>query len=301
MDDSNRDSQPRNRFRERTYETVPGPKPEAFERYAQDVTSAFATLLASGPDERSIQRFLEQNPCLVPGPRSLGTDPSAHSRDSLLISQPLLPGLRSRRPDFMWITYTSAAIHPTLIEIERPNKRLFTSRGVPSAKFTQARHQLTQWKAWFSRPENVQKFIGDYQIIPVPGGEDFEPRFILICGRREEFENRPDLARERAKLLDGRIDSLVSYDRLSPDANLHNAITVIATGSGRFRAIAIPPTFTLGPRNAERLSYVDGIEDILRDSQTIANDRKEFLLNRLQYWREWTRSRCGIFTSSDCE
>jgi Domain of unknown function (DUF4263) len=287
---------------DKTYELRPGPAPEAFQSYADRVASEFAVLLDSRPNEPTVQGFLEQNPCLVPGLRSLGIYPSAYPCYSMLISQPSLPGLRVRRPDFMWIAGTSVAVYPTLIEIESPIKRLFTARRSPTATFSQARHQLTQWKAWFTRPENVQKFISDYSVTKAPAGEAFEPRFILIYGRRAEFENDPELKRERACLLDGEVESLTSYDRLTPDPMLANVITVRATGSGRFRAIAAPPTFTLGPIDADCLPHIDGLSEVLRTTTSIPVERRQFLLERLPYWENWAQEgRRGMIASWDRE
>src|SRR5690242_5413617 len=102
---------------EKTYEIVSGPSPEPFDTYATRVASGFATLLESTPNEATVQEFLEANPCMVPGLHSLGILPGAFPRSALLISQPSLPGLRERVPDFMWISWSSIAIYPTLIEI----------------------------------------------------------------------------------------------------------------------------------------------------------------------------------------
>ena len=287
---------------EKTYELQAGPVPEAFQSYVDRVSSEFAVILDSSPEELTVQRFLEQNPCLVPGLRSLGIYPSAFPRHSMLISQPSLPGLRVRQPDFMWIARNSIATYPTLIEIERPGKKLFSVKRSPTADFTQARHQLTQWRAWFSRHENSQMFASDYILARDHRGTAFEPRFILVFGRRAEFENDPELTRERAYLLDGEIESLASYDRLTPDPTLANVITVRASGNGRFRAIAVPPTFTLGPLDADCLPLVDGLEEVIRTTASISAERRQFLISRLPYWRDWAQRRTrGIIRSGDHE
>ena len=286
----------------KTYELQQGPASESFQSYADRLASEFATLLSSSPEEPEVQRFLEKNSCLVPGLRSLGIYPSAFPRYSMLISQPSLPGLRVRLPDFMWIAHTSIAVYPTLIEIESPGKRLFSAKRSPTADFTQARHQLTQWKAWFSRPENVQTFVSDYILARDHRGVTFEPRFILVFGRRAEFENDPELTRERACLLESEVESLTSYDRLAPDPMLANVITVRATGSGRFRAIAVPPTFTLGPLDADCLPLVDGLEEVIRATASIPVERRQFLVDRLPYWQNWAQNgRRGIVASGDRE
>ena len=288
---------------QKTYELATGPEPESFEAYADRLAAQFTTLLTQEPDEPEVQHFLERHPCLVPGVRSLGLLPSGFAENSMLISQPTLPGLRSRRPDFLWIAKTSVGIYPTLIEIERPDKRVFTAKGVPTAEFNQARHQLAQWAAWFAQPENGQKFIAEYGITAPPAGTlVLNPKFILIYGRRAEFESDPALSRERSFLLNDSNESLVSYDRLAPDPMLHNAITVRAVGDGRFRVIAVCPTFSLGPADATRLSLVQDLETALDGTDSIAPERRAFLLQRLPYWRTWAKTRnAGIIASCDRE
>jgi hypothetical protein len=215
----------------------------------------------------------------------------------------MLPGLSSKVPDFLWIAYNSVGIYPTFIEIERPGKVIFNADGSPSAKFTQASHQLVQWKAWLAKPGNDLVFKGEYGVSNAPSGSgQLDPRFILVYGRRAELHAKPDLARERALLFDNSTDFLTSYDRLVPDRMLANAITVKPLGSGRFRAIAVPPTFTLGPIDAERLVFVDGLDEAIACAEGISNERKAFLRERLPYWRQWAANEPRAWvTSTDVE
>lgn len=286
---------------DQTYKIALGPAPEPFETYADRARSEFSALLGTDPDEKIVQRFFEHNPSLVPGLHSLGF-PGAFPRNYLLISQPVLPGLRARIPDLMWIAYTSVAIYPTLIEIERPGKRIFTAERVPYAEFSQARHQLAQWRAWFSKPENSQIFASEYSAAWLPARGIIKPRFVLLYGRRNEFYDDAELTRERSFLLDDAVEALVSYDRVAPDPVLHNAITVKATGNDRFRAIAVPPTFTLGPCDAERLSMIDELDSVIAATDSIASERRSFLLKRLPYWQAWARRGApGTISTSDYE
>lgn len=286
---------------DQTYEIASGPSPESFATYADRARAAFSALLATDPDEKLVQRFLEENPSFVPGLHSLGFA-GAFPRHYLLISQPVLPGLRTRVPDLMWIGHTSVAIYPTLIEIERPGKQVFTSERVPCAEFSQARHQLAQWQAWFSKPENVQVFIGEYGAAWKPARGVVKPRFVLIYGRRAEIQDDAELARERAHLLDDTSEALVSYDRIAPDRTLDNAITVRAKGNDRFRAIAIPPTFTLGPLDADRLPMIDDLDKVIAATDSISPERRSFLLSRLPYWQAWgKREERGMMSSGDVE
>jgi hypothetical protein len=277
---------------QRRFETVQGPPPEDFDAYAVRARLEYMVLLDQGADESCMQSFFERNPCFVPGVRGVGAYSSAFPAHSLLISQPRLSGLRERRPDFMWLAVNSVACHPILIEIERPTKAVFISGGRPSAQFSQARHQLTQWKAWFSSPANVQGFIDEYGLTSYSHliGR-IDPKFVLLYGRRSEVAGDPELARERSHLLDERDEFLVSYDRISIDAALSNAITVRIKPNGRFEALAVLPTFALGPSDAERLLLVDGLDEVIEQTGSISADRRAFLRSRLSYWVKWAQDR----------
>ncbi len=250
-----------------------------------------------------MQVFLEQNPCFVPGAWTPGA-PSGHSPlHTALISQPQLSGLRSRQPDFMWISTHSATWYPTLIEIESPTKLIFKGDAIPTHQFTQARNQLAQWRAWFSEPVNIQKFVSEYGIPEsYTKFRRMQPHFILIYGRRDEFENNEELSKQRAVIMSGPDEELISFDRLHPDLKLRNAIAVHATGFGRYRACAIMPTIEMGPVLADRLLHVDGLEDIVDADGRIPRARRDFLAKRIPYWRAWAATPVrGVVSTGDRE
>ncbi len=177
---------------ERTYKQVRGPKRTSFGEYAERAKREFKALLATDPDEPAVQQFLERNPSMVPGSRTPGS-PSGHWPFHLaLIARPPLHGFNGRVPDFMWLSTHSGAWYPAMIEIERPGKRVFTGAGIPSAEFNQARNQHKQWQVWLNEPANMSSFMVHYGI-----DSWFQQRlevgrhFILIYGRRSEFESSP--------------------------------------------------------------------------------------------------------------
>lgn len=291
-------------FSERTYEIVSSPPKPKDEEYISRALQEWKALLGSEPDEKSVQRFLERTPSFVPGGRTPG-NPSGHAPFPFaLISQPVLPGLRTKIPDFMWIAKHSMTWFPTLIEIERPSKRLFRANGTPTAEFTQAREQLNDWRTWFSKPENVQLFISAYGI---PGdfrsGRNMQLHMILVYGRRSEVENQPHLAEKRSGLLPGADEELMSFDRLAPEKELLlDALTVRAVNSGRYKAISVPPLFELGPMLADWLSLIEGVDTCLASTPLISEERRQFLIARLPYWQEWGRNgQRGVIYSGDRE
>ncbi len=274
-----------------TYEQEKGPPGLSFEDYAVRLEHDYRELIAADPSESDVQNFLEKNPSLVPGAWTPGTNSGHYPFHCALITQPVLPGLRSRRPDFMWIATHSQSWFPTLIEIESPKKRMFRKSGLLTSAFTEARNQLAQWRTWFNDPANVQQFINSYGI------PDEYQRFrtmrlhmILIYGTRTEFESNPALSKHRASLLPGHDEELMSFDRLSIDQSLADAITIRAVGHGRFRVVGLPPIFSTDPILAGRLLHIHGFSDAIDASQHISKERGEFLKKRVAYWRAWASS-----------
>jgi hypothetical protein len=135
---------------------------------------------------------------------------------------------------------------------------------------------------------NLQEFAVDYGIPDIyTRYKTLQPHFVLTYGRRREVEDRPDLSKQLSGLLPDPDDELMSYDRLSPDVELSQAITVKATASGQYEALHVLPTLTLSPLLADRLLSVTGMEDAIADCWQMPPERREFLVSRLEYWREW--------------
>ena len=236
------------------YELEAGPPCISVDEYAELCTEKFRELLCSDPDESAVQEFLEKHPWLVPG-HSTPRAPSGHfPLHCSLIAQPKLPGQHVRIPDFMWIATHSGAWFPTLIEIEKPSRRIYNKDGTPSSHFSQARNQLNQWRSWFTSNANVEQFKEMYGIPECMLRRQMNLHMILVYGRRSELDEQPDLARQRGSLLSG-AGELMSFDRLlGPgyiDTSMKNAVTVRAMGDGRYRAKYVPPVFELGPILAE--------------------------------------------------
>ena len=287
---------------DRTYKVESAPTAVSVEDYSTATEAKFFQILDNNPKESTIQRFLEQHPAFVPGARTPGS-PSGHPPlHNALITQPELPGLSSRHPDFMWIASHSKTWYPTLIEIERPDKKLFKSNGIPRAEFTEAYNQLAQWRNWFSEPDNVLKFIREYGVPDdIVRYRSMKLHMILVYGRRSEFEDDSAISKQRSALVPGDDEELMSYDRLRIDKDLRDAITIRGIGSGNYRAVSIPPTFTLGPVFAPRLLRIKEFDAAIRKAD-ISAERVEFLLRRLEYWRNWaSRPGVGIINSGDFE
>jgi len=268
-----------------TYEFVKNaPKPISENKYFPIVLGKLTELLNNNPsDEKKFQGFFEKNPCLVPGARDefsrIGR-PSGHGPYlDTLITQPNITGIIKRKPDFMWIAYDSDVLVPVIIEIEAPSKKYFNKDGNPTAHFSKARHQLEEWQAILSRPENVFRFYEDFAIEDDLKNLRFEPHFILLYGRREEFKGDKILTQKRS-FMKGANQTIMSYDRLSPARNKNFICCEVK--NGKYFAKALSPTFHIGPYDDDLLciqNLIAGIDNM----EFTTNERKSFLRKRIPY------------------
>ena len=286
----------------KTYRLEQGPSHLPVPEYVENCERRFLELLESNPAECEVQSFLEKHPSLVPGHSTPSGVTGHFPWLCSLITQPELPGRPSYKPDFMWIARHSGGWFPTLIEIEKPDKKIFTKKGYPTSAFSQARSQLNQWRSWFNNPNNVQQFIELYGIPPGWQRLNMRLHMYLIYGRRAEFEEKPVLNKQRDNHLPGNDEELMSFDRLKANPLMVDAVTVRATGTGKFQAVNVPPVFATGPSLADRLLYIDGMPEAINSNEEIKQERKDFLKDRIIFWKEWAAtSPKGIISPGDRE
>jgi Domain of unknown function (DUF4263) len=283
-----------NRAATRTFQLENSPVPAwSWEQYADWLAASWPAALhdatAAASDERVTHEYLEKHPCLLPGVSSETPVLRGHHGplfDSVF-SQPPMPGIERRVPDFMWITSNSAALVPVLIELERPSRRWFRGDGVQSEAVTIAVDQLLEWKAWFANPNQLNLFYDLYRIPTRLRGLRFAPRFILIHGRRRELEDEALLSGKRLN-IGGTDMELMTYDRLAPAYALHDCLTV-RVAKREFIAVSIPPTFVLGPATRSVLKNVRDLDVAVGANTLLQAERTRFLQRRLPYWQEWAR------------
>jgi hypothetical protein len=294
---------------EKTYTIEAGPPPMPWAEYSRRVLAEWRALIAfeAAEQERILQRFLERHPSLVPGAFSTaGAGESGHVPfPGAVITQPPLQGLQRRVPDFMWIAVDSGTISPVLVEIEKPTKRWFRGDGVPTQDLTQAQNQLNEWKAWFVEPVHRTLFR-DFFIIPneIWRKCDFRPQYMLVYGSRSEFDGRADLNKKR-RGLERPDEHYMTFDRLTPNANGSDLMCVKITKARVFEAITWPPTATLGPHGATDRSMFVNVEGAIEASEWLTAARRQFLLRRWPYWRNWEATHRddnrGIVDTADAE
>ncbi|WP_159394496.1 Shedu anti-phage system protein SduA domain-containing protein [Streptomyces sp. NRRL S-495] len=265
-------------------------------QYTAALHNEWKAVLDSAENERSVQEFLEKHPALLPGSNGVAGVGGHHGPLlHCVYREPKLQGLGNYRPDFMWIARHSSVITPVCIEIEDPRKQWFTQGGLPTAEVTQAMDQLVTWKAWFDKPENELWFREFYDL---PGGsrgrKPIRPAYFLIYGRNAEFgpgsrHKDPNFLSTKRGFMARADEQFMTFDRLSPDRGACNFVCVTRTSSGR-EVKYVPPTFETGPSMADTLLRLDGWEDAIRRTDGLEDGRADYLISRVEYWREYARS-----------
>jgi hypothetical protein len=255
-------------------------------------------LLTRKPEEKDVQEFLELHPAMVPG-GSGDVGPGEHHGSDMgaIFRQPTLQGAgRNFTPDFMCVTRSSSLITPVLVEIEKPEKRWFTSTGRPTAHFTEAHDQLAQWRDWFRQDGNSAIFRQRFQLLGDRYPErQLSPQFVLVYGRQSEFERGG--GHSDADALNRKRDSIrqpdekfYTFDSLRPrfDHGQSVVVTMSAEGPAPF---AFSPMFGTGPSIAEGTLLFDDISEALERSVMMTDERREYLRQRWSYWQDTERKR----------
>lgn len=292
-----------------TYEIKTSPEPAMeWEQYQQLILEEWEKLLNRNPrpTEKEVQFFLERHPCMVPGAFNLMGAESGHFPFFCgLISQPILPSFNHRKPDFMWLSKNSDTLEPVLIEIEDPNKKWWTDSGQQTAQLTQALTQIFDWKIWFQDLVNQNKFKEMYGLDNFPLKDlHFKPSFLLIYGRRHEANSNPNQILRRSELVKEEID-IITFDRLHPNPKANQLVCLSVNFKNKQRnlkAISVPATFALSPSLAGDRACLADLAIAIDSNDNIPKKRKEFLKERLSYWREWSKkSDHGTIRSGDKE
>lgn len=276
------------------------PKEIAWNEYYPLVMEEYLQLLkTSGDDEKAFQVFFENNPSFIPGALELFGQSGHYPHMDTLISQPQLGVSFKRIPDYVWLAQDSLTFCPVFVEIEKPNKKMFNLQGNASADFTQAIGQIKEWRGLLKNPINVQVFYEYFDIPLHLRKKVFNPQFLLIYGRREEYENNEMLTLMRSELQENNIE-IMSFDRLKPLAD-YQQFTCSKVKHKQYHIISIPPTFRYRADCAEVLYLYQGFKEKIDEMKHTSDGRKEFLKNRYNYWTTFKGNPPGLIVGMEGE
>lgn len=184
-------------------------------------------------EERVLQEFLERHPWFLPGAHTLDSNSGHQPWPGAVITQPPLPDLSTKKPDFMWIAMDSVHLYPILIEIETPWKRWwYQSEIAIHSDLTRAMSQVTQWKRWFNDGINHGKFHRYYRIERDLQDLTLAPRYVIIHGRRAEANRSPASISSRGSIPHDADTHLMTFDRLGVDPRCKKYGTTVVNEHG---------------------------------------------------------------------
>ncbi len=259
------------------------PKEIEWEKYRTESIEEYHALLSTcGDCEKEFQDFLEKNPSYVPGALSLFGQSGHYPFMDTLISQPEIGITFTRKPDFLWLAQDSLTFSPVFIEIEKPNKKMFTDGGIPNADFNQALNQIDEWRYLLKDSDNIRAFYKSFSIPLHLQEKIFNPQFLLIFGRRDEYGENPKLSGVRASKQRDNV-AIMSFDRLKPLYD-YKQFTSCKMSQGKYRVLHIPPTFRYRADLVDTLKQYVDFQSAISLMEKTSEDRKKFLLERFSYW-----------------
>ena len=270
----------------RVYELkTDAPKEKNWTEYFREKLEEYQKLLNNATlQEKVYQSFFEKNPSFMPGALELFGKSGHYPYMDALISQPNLGISYERTPDFLWLAQDSLSFCPVFIEIEKPSKKMFTEAGIPNADFNQAVDQIDQWRGILKDADNVRAFYRYYSIPDSIQKKNFSPQFLLIYGRRSEYEGNEKYEKDRA--MKQRDDfSIMSFDRLTPIEDSRQFVSA-KVKEGQYEILHIPPTFRYRPDCMNSLLGYKKFDDAIAKMEGISEERKKFLADRYPYWKD---------------
>jgi hypothetical protein len=130
------------------------------------LSDGLSALLEAADREEELQQYLNKHPELL-YPDFIECFPKFALGDDF-------------ETDYVFLVQSHQGPEYVFVEIERPDKRIFTRQGHFTADFTQAKGQLLDWDGWIT--QNIS-----YVQTKLPGL--FKPKFHLVMGRSEGLVN----------------------------------------------------------------------------------------------------------------
>ena len=130
--------------------------------------------------------------------------------------------------------------------------------------------------------------------------KNFKPKFVLIYGRRNEYENDEYLQKIRSSKQ--REDVwIMSFDRLLAIFE-YKQLTSCRMSQGKYEILHIPPTFRYRADRVSELVKYEGFEGAIDHMEMTSAERKKFLHDRFPYWKNRAEIICkGMIVSQEGE
>ena len=167
---------------------------------------AFRAALDSASNEADMQAFLEKNPEML-------TQYLAGSHECRVIPKKRLGS--EFETDFLIGREEDTGFTWYAVELERPQAKLFTRKGDPTADLTHALRQIDDWRSWLSRNRDYASRPREQSGL---GLVDIDPELVglIILGREADVSPETD-DRRRRLARQHRVD-IHTYDWLADRA-----------------------------------------------------------------------------------
>jgi hypothetical protein len=182
-----------------------------------ELVAAFKEVLDSQPPagrqkEQVVQDYLESHTELIPTPNRL----NHHLHFESVVSKfPLSTELIT---DYLYITKSSDTWRITMVELESPDKLIFTAdtrKATPSAEFNAALNQVRSWKHFLD--ENKGEFLRRLEPLLQPASMRRNPvefQYQLIIGRSTNKNLTPERKKTIRSLIGEAGIEIMTFDQL---------------------------------------------------------------------------------------
>ena len=232
----------------------------------EDIVAEFRTLIDNAAcNEMTIKPFLEHYTNMIPTPWELN---HGINFDFMF---PQFPVSVSHKCDFFYMTKSTTTWWCVFVEIESPNARIFRENAKSVRRhsdFVQALDQIDEWKRYLR--DHTKEFLERVCSVMTPfSGNPVQFRYVLIIGRRGEFERDHAKVRAYSELESGEGNSLrvMTYDALmsaalggrwreyhllSPNRHKFKFVKIIRAPSNVWQVFG-PDTLTISSQQRQEL------------------------------------------------
>lgn len=183
-----------------------------YEKPDPAIARRFRDLLDARPaDENAIQEFLETHTAFFETP-SL----RHHGLNLNCVISKLHVG--PWKTDLAYLSKSSNGWNLVLVELERPDKKLFRASSdylAPSAELTTALAQVDTWRdEWERNRDGVLDRLRPLLVPPKLGRNPVTAHYVLIIGRDDEIQGDPDKRRRLDAYVDEKNLTILTFDTL---------------------------------------------------------------------------------------
>jgi len=235
-------------------------------------------------NEKKIHDFIDKNPtCLLSLVMNNQVD-GYSIYGSSIFSKISIGSWEKRVPDFIIITYNSVSITFNLIEIEAPNRKIFTEQNDFTADFNHSLTQLEDWKRLFTNNSNgmEKKMVIDcFSDMGIHNGaRAINSKYFLVYGSSEEYNNHETKTKRLNQKFDNASFYYSSYDRLLRNFVNERGIYTLKynSESGLFKAIGWTPYLKYSVDRRKYFGKIENKENLVKTSNYHNEEQKEELI-----------------------